>query len=123
MEKFSKYSNVHVDYTIWIKDENGADIIGDDKFLMLKTIREEGSLKTAAEKLHISYRKAWGDLKTCEDLLGFPLLEKQRGGADGGRTLLTDEGIRFITLYESMHNEFQVAVTEIIKRFKKTLKG
>ncbi len=123
MEKFNKYSNIQVDYRIWIKAEDGTSILGDDKFQMLKTIKEEGSLKTASEKLRISYRKAWGDLKTCEELLGFPLLEKHRGGADGGRTNLTDEGIRFITLYEEMHNEFQIAVNDIIRKFKKSLKG
>lgn len=123
MEKFNKYSNIQVDYKIWIKAEDGTNILGDDKFMMLRAIKDEGSLKTAAEKLHISYRKAWGDLKTCEELLGFPLLEKHRGGADGGRTILTDEGLRFITLYESMHNDFQTAVNDIIRRFKKSLKG
>lgn len=123
MTKFNKYSNVHVEYKIWIKAEDGTSILGDDKFLLLKTIKEHGSLKMASEKMHISYRKAWGDLKNCEALLGFSLIDKHRGGADGGSTKLTEEGIRFINLYESMQSDFQNAVTDIIKGFKRNLKS
>ena len=71
----------------------------------------------------MSYRKAWGDLKNCELLLGFNLIEKHRGGSDGGGTVLTAEGERFIQTYESMQSKFQSAVTDILKDFKKTLKG
>lgn len=123
MTKFNKYSNIQVNYKIWINAEDGTSILGDDRFLLLKTIKEHGSLKTASEKLHISYRKAWGDLKTCEELLGFPLIEKHRGGAEGGSTKLTEEGLRFIELYHQMQSDFQTAVNDIIKSFKKNLKN
>lgn len=122
MSEFVKYSNVHVNYKIWINAEDGTSILNDDKFILLKTIKEHGSLKTASEKLHISYRKAWGDLRTCELLLGFSLIEKHRGGADGGSTILTEEGLRFINLYQEMQKDFQLAVTDIIRKFKKSLK-
>lgn len=123
MSKYSKYSNIQVNYKIWINTEDGTSILGDDRFLLLKTIKELGSLKTASEKLRISYRKAWGDLRTCEELLGFSLIEKHRGGAEGGSTKLTEEGLRFIDLYEKMQNDFQLAVNDIIKSFKKSLKN
>ncbi|MEI7595579.1 MAG: LysR family transcriptional regulator [Bacteroidota bacterium] len=123
MSEFKKYSNIHVNYKIWVNAEDGTSILGDDKFLLLKTIKEEGSLKMASVKLKISYRKAWGDLKACEEMLGFSLIDKHRGGADGGSTKLTDEGVRFIVLYEDMQNDFQLAVSDIIKIFKKNLKS
>lgn len=123
MSEVSKYSNIRVNYKIWISAEDGTNILGDDKFMLLATINESGSLRTAAEKLNISYRKAWGDLKKCEELLGFALIEKHRGGSDGGGTILTTEGERFIETYETMQMHFQGAVSDIIRDFKKTLKG
>ena len=123
MSEVNKYSNIRVNYKIWISAEDGTNILGDDKFILLKSIKESGSLRIAAEKLKMSYRKAWGDLKNCEELLGFALINKHRGGSDGGGTVLTAEGERFIQTYESMQTNFQGAVTNILKDFKKTLKG
>jgi len=47
---------------------------------LLKSIEKHGSLISAAREMKISYRKAWGDLQKAETFLGFPLVEKQRGG-------------------------------------------
>ncbi len=40
----------------------------------------------------MSYNKAWGILRTCEQALGFPLLERQVGGVHGGGAKLTAQG-------------------------------
>ncbi|MFH1320138.1 MAG: LysR family transcriptional regulator [Bacteroidota bacterium] len=97
--------------------------MGDGKWLLLKTIDKQGSLKAAAETLGISYRKAWGDINKTKNLLGFPLVEKHRGGKSGGNTFLTQDGKKLIKAYEQFHSDFsnsvQMAFKEFLKRLKK----
>ncbi|MFH2094990.1 MAG: LysR family transcriptional regulator [Bacteroidota bacterium] len=118
-----KYSNIRLNYNIWISSENDEYILGDDIFRLLRSIHSDGSLSAAAKLNNISYRKVWGDLKECESKLGFGLIEKTRGGKDGGRTSLTDDGIRLLEAYNMLHSEFQKSVNEVIIDFKRTVKG
>ena len=79
--------------------------MGDGKIRLLKTINEQGSLKAATNLLKISYRKAWGDIKKAENILGFQLINKLRGGPDGGSSSLTEEGQRLIISYDIFQKE------------------
>lgn len=121
-EKFSKYSNIRIDYKIWMSSCDGLEIMDDGKWKLLIAIQEEGSLAAAACKCAISYRKAWGDLKNAEAFLGFQIIEKHRGGKDGGTTALTPDGKLLITAYKKFRSEFQLSVHQCIKEFKKALK-
>lgn len=118
-----KYSNIRVNYRVWVSTNDNQEILGDEEWQLLTIIAEMGSLKAAAEEMKISYRKAWGDLRDAEQKLGFPLLEKTRGGDQGGSSTLTEEGTRLINAYHELHLNFQGAVEEYIIQFKKTLKG
>lgn len=120
--KYTKYSNINLHYSIWMTTEQGENVISDERMQLLMAIQKLGSLRAASDALQISYRKAWGDLKATESLLGFPLIDKHRGGKDGGTTLLTEEGIRLVNAYTDFKNEFQVAVNKVIIKFKKTIK-
>lgn len=88
----------------------GEGIIGEGKWLLLKTIKEKGSLMAASKELNISYRKAWGDIRKTEQLLGIPLLDKTRGGKDGGASNLTKEGMLFVEVFENAKNKVANAV-------------
>ncbi|MCF8373600.1 MAG: LysR family transcriptional regulator [Bacteroidales bacterium] len=118
-----KYSNIRVNYRVWFSTNEGQEILGDEDWQLLMHIADAGSLKAAADEMQISYRKAWGDLRDAEQKLGFPLIEKTRGGDQGGSSTLTDEGVRLINAYNELHLNFQGAVEEYIIQFKKTLKG
>ena len=76
----------------------------------------------ASEVMGISYRKVWGDLKNIEEILGFAVVDKHRGGKDGGVTYITEEGEKLIQNYIEFRAEFQDAVDLVIKKFKKKLK-
>lgn len=121
-KKYTRYSNIRINYKLWMSSENGDSIIDDDKWQLLIAIQKHGSLMAASDVMKISYRKVWGDLKKIEEILGFSILEKHRGGKDGGVTYLTEEGKRLIKEYIEFRAEFQEAVDLIIKKFKKKLK-
>ncbi|MHC1708619.1 MAG: winged helix-turn-helix domain-containing protein [Bacteroidales bacterium] len=118
-----KYSNVQVYYHIWLETENQQIALGDDTWALLLAVAEKGSLVKAAASLDISYRKAWGDLKRTEELLGFSLIEKHRGGAKGGETILSEEGKAFIDAYNQFHLEVEEAIQPAVIRFKRKIKG
>jgi molybdate transport system regulatory protein len=121
-KKYTKYSNIRIYYKLWMSSETGDAIIDDDKWQLLIAIQKHGSLKAASDVMKISYRKVWGDLKKIEEILGFSIIEKHRGGKDGGVTYLTEEGKKLIRKYIEFRTEFQEAVDQIIKKFKKNLK-
>src|SRR5512142_1092615 len=102
--KFSgKLSDIEFHYKIWISDKKGHGILGDGKWQTLKTIDRTGSLRAACEELGYTYRRTWGNLKKIEQFFGFPLLEKHRGGSEGGTTVLTAEGKKLVAAFDKFH--------------------
>lgn len=94
-----------VNVRIWLDDEKGNYIIGDGGLELLKTIEETGSLKQAADRLGMSYRYAWGKIRKMEQRLDLCVMNRQKGGKDGGYSILTDEMANFIKKYEKTRNE------------------
>jgi len=115
--KGDKYFNVFLDYRLWLKTIDDKGIMGDGCFLLLNEIKNKGSLKEAAEKLEVSYRKAWGIIKKSENILGFKLVDKYRGGKDGGHSFLTTDGINLIHAYLELKNDIDVSIKKVTKKF------
>jgi molybdate transport system regulatory protein len=121
-ESIRKYKQIWLEYKIFLTNDDGEPILGDDRWALLSAIERTGSIMGAATELGISYRKVWGDLRKTEEALGFAFVEKQRGGDKGGSTCLTPDGKDFIEAYELFHREFQEAVHDVIRKFKRKLK-
>jgi molybdate transport system regulatory protein len=86
-------------FKVWLSTDGVEGVFGDGKWRLLRAIDQTGSLSAASELLRISYRKAWGDLNKAQDNLNITLVEKQRGGRAGGRTVLTNEGRKLVKAY------------------------
>ncbi|HUW60105.1 MAG TPA: LysR family transcriptional regulator [Candidatus Bathyarchaeia archaeon] len=99
-------------FKLWLESGETASVFGDGKWKLLNEINKTGSLSAAAENLGISYRKAWGDVRKTEQALKVKLLDRHRGGKDGGRTRLTDEGKTWLREY----GRFQRAVDKAVLR-------
>ncbi len=61
--------------------------------LLLRRISETDSLTKAAKLLGISYRNAWDRIKRIESGSGKKILESRAGGASGGSSRMTPEGL------------------------------
>lgn len=109
----SKLSDLKFNYKIWLETKDGDNILGDGKWELLKAIQETGSLKLAIEKLGLTYRKTWDNIKKIEAKLGFQIINPTRGGSDGGSTELTPEGEKIIEIFDKFHSTHD-------KLFKKT---
>lgn len=108
-------------FKLWLSTEDAEGVFGDGKWRLLKNIDAEGSLRAASQLLHISYRKAWGDLKKAQQCLNVPLVEKQRGGIKGGRTTLTEQGKKWLTAYTRFRTDIEKAVEKAYEKHIKEL--
>jgi molybdate transport system regulatory protein len=99
-------------------------VFGQGKARLLAAVAEYGSLREAAARLKISYRKAWGDLRKVEACLGVALVERERGGLGGGRTRLTPSAQRLLAAYRrfrdgieaDLNRRFAVFLAEAFKK-------
>ncbi len=92
---------------VWLCAGPHEGVFGDGKWRLLRAIEETQSLAAAAEALHMSYRKAWGDIRKAERTLGVPLVTRRRGGAGGGSTQLTEAGQRWVRDYSDFRAEVE----------------
>jgi len=120
--KPSKFE-IFLNYKLWLSSVTGEGILEEDRYQMLREIHSRGSLSSAAKELGISYRKAWGDLKKSEELLGYQLVIRQRGGKDGGASKLTDKAVKLLEAYEALHVKLDDAVEQAYDDFKNKIKS
>jgi molybdate transport system regulatory protein len=120
--KPSKFE-IFLNYKLWLSSVTGEGIIEEDRYKLLQLIKEKGSLKAAAGEMGISYRKAWGDIKKAEELLGYELIIRQRGGKDGGQSELTNKAVKLLQAYDALHTKMDDAVEKAYEEFKKKTQG
>lgn len=104
-------------FKLWLDTADGKGAIGDGKWQLLKTIEKKGSLVAACNSLHISYRKAWGDIKNVQDALDITIVEKHRGGKDGGSSGLTKEGKELVKAYTKFHSEVDKVLKKAFNKY------
>ena len=121
MQISEQFINIRVNYKIWLSTTDGISLLGDGKWKILKAIEEHGSLKAATDSLGITYRRTWGDLKKIEIELGFQLLEKSRGGKDGGKTYLTAQGKLLVEAFDEFHEKVDLIMDDAFQEFRQKL--
>lgn len=86
---------------IWLEVE-GQPVFGRGRRFLLEAIGSTGSINRAAREINISYRKAWSYIQAMENRLGFPLVERQKGGKNGGGTTLTADARQFLDRFRQV---------------------
>lgn len=82
---------------------SGDDIaMGPGKVDLLALVAKTGSIREAAERMHMSYMRAWTLIKTMNACFKEPLVEAVRGGKAGGGARLTATGRQALKLYQRM---------------------
>lgn len=113
--------NLRLKYKIWLETDENVSVFGDGKWLLLKTIEEKGSLNLAMKTLGLSYRKTWNNLRKIENTLGFELIDRQRGGAKGGKSGLTPKGKKLVELFDRFHKEYDLQLKSYLSLLEKEL--
>ena len=79
--------------------------LGPGKVDLLAFIGQSGSIREAAERMGMSYMRAWKLIKTMNACFRQPLVEAVRGGRAHGGAALTDTGRKALELYLGMEND------------------
>jgi molybdate transport system regulatory protein len=102
-------------YKIWLETDGKAGVLGDGKWKLLKTIEQTGCLKEAMRLHGLTYRKTWDNLNKIEELLGFPVIERQRGGKEGGKTILTPQGKNIVLAFDAFHQKYDAVINQALE--------
>ncbi|MEP0337180.1 MAG: winged helix-turn-helix domain-containing protein [Alphaproteobacteria bacterium] len=94
-----------------------VNAIGPGKADLLQAIGETNSLAEAARTLKMSYRRAWGLVQAMNAAFRSPLVETLKGGAAGGRTVLTPFGDDVLARYRRMEARAERAIAREILEF------
>ena len=98
-------------------DDNGIKFFGEGPFRLLCCVEKTGSLRAAAMEMEMAYSKASKLLKQAETNLGFSLTTRSAGGKDGGGSVLTHEGKRWLRQYEAYREACVKSNQALYRRF------
>jgi len=107
-----------INYKIWIETSDNRGVLGDGKWKLLKSISETGSLKKAMEKHGLAYRKTWDNLNKIEEILGFNVIVRTRGGKEGGNTCLTPQGQAIVDAFDKFHKKYDIVFKQALKEIQ-----
>lgn len=74
---------------------------------LLALVDETNSVKTACQRMQISYTSAWSLIRTLESQLSYPLLLRSQGGATGGTSVLSDRGKQLLKKFLDYQTELR----------------
>ena len=90
----------------------------DEKIAMLlELVDETKSVRTACQRMQISYSTGWNILRIMESQLSYPLVIRSQGGVHGGQSTLTEYGKQLLKQYRGFLNELQDSVDALYKKY------
>jgi len=92
-------------WRIWF-EKDGKHVLGKGGAEILRAVKENGSLSKASKALGMSYRFAWKYITKMEMVLGSRIVERERGGREGGGAKLTKLGEELLKMYEEKVEDF-----------------
>ena len=98
--------NLQLKTKIWIENDDNQLLFGQGKTELLECIEEDGSIARAAEKMGLSYKKAWTHVKTLQQNGDQDLVISQKGRGSGGTTL-TPKAKELIKKYRQLQAEVE----------------
>lgn len=84
---------------------------------LLRMTEKCESLNAAAKSMNLSYSKAYRMVVDTEKAMGFKLLERKIGGANGGGSTLTPECTEFLETYEEFSKEMEKNTDSLFTKY------
>lgn len=96
----------------------GDDVaFGPGKADLLRGIAETGSIAVAAQRLEMSYMRAWTLVQTMNACFREPLVVTTRGGRERGGATLTATGAEVIARYDELLAVSAAAIQPVWQKF------
>ncbi|MDR1800713.1 MAG: hypothetical protein LBQ95_02555 [Lachnospiraceae bacterium] len=83
---------------------------------LLDLINRVNSVRTACESMGISYSKGWKIIRTIEQQTAQTVVERKKGGKNGGEAHLSEYGLQLLNQYKAFEEECREAVTGIFEK-------
>ncbi len=103
-----------VGYKVWL--DNNGKAFGEGPYELLRRVERMMSLHRATNQMGMSYSKAWRLIRTLEERLGFPLLERKVGGRSGGGSLVTPRAKTLLNQYEEFRRDVNATLERIYRK-------
>jgi molybdate transport system regulatory protein len=98
-------ASLQVRSKIWL-EIGGEPVFGQGRDELLRLIHKTGSINAAAKEMGIPYRKAWTYIDSMEKRLGFPLVNRLKGGPGGGESSLTPQALTLLEKFDLLQEGF-----------------
>lgn len=92
---------VRVDLHIHISKSDSL-LVNPERIMLMRLVLELGSMQKAAQRMGISYNKAWKIIEAMNIASGQPVIQKIRGGKGGGGAALTEYGYLILKEYDAI---------------------
>lgn len=83
---------------------------------LLELTEQTGVLREACHLMGLSYSKGRIIISTIEQQMGCKVIESQKGGKNGGRSVLTEAGKELMQKYSHFSEEAKLCVAELFKK-------
>jgi molybdate transport system regulatory protein len=97
--------------------------LGPGRVELLEHIDATGSIREAAQRMEMSYNRAWTLVRSLNESFQNPLVIASRGGDRRGGAELTEEGRQILALFRSMEARATLAVERSWKELRERLKS
>ena len=109
-------SNKSIEVLVKVRIKKDAVFWGGGLMTLLELVESKHSLKKACENMQMSYSKGHRIIKRAEEELGHPLITSVKGGAKGGGSFLSKEGILFMKCYKECTKEMQKLGEKVFRK-------
>lgn len=97
----------------------GELFLGGTQLKLLRQVEKDGSIRTAAINLRMSYQYAWHMLERVNRLSPVPVVVRQKGGKDGGGCRITPFGLKLMAAFEKRIENVCTLLSESDKEFER----
>lgn len=100
----------------------GSHKLGRGKIALLETIREHGSISSAARSLGMSYRHAWELVDSLNQCFAEPVVDASAGGREGGGAVLTPLALELIERFRRIERAAGEAIASEVAALERKLR-
>ena len=85
--------------------------------MLLELVDEAKSVRTACQRMQISYSTGWNILRATESQFSHPLVIRSQGGIRGGQSVLTEYGRCLLERYRAFREELEETAETLYQRY------
>ena len=85
--------------------------------MLLRLVEETASVRTACQRMQMSYSSGWNVIRALESQLSRTLIERSQGGAGGGRSHLTEDGRQLLKQYDAYSATLRDESTRLFEQY------